>query len=314
MEYIDHLAGQNIWDQESGDQEFGDQESRDQEPGDQEPGDQSIKGSTKPLQAICPITLTGIDAKDLTSAITVITDSCPISETDRATLKAMQFIVPRHKNITIHHVSTYGLADAKHWFIDRRGQEPKSRRHLDQNELNRISFRYRFREVLARIPAREKLQDLFILYCRDLVAETVDVNSENFILLRCHLTPEIMPNFFPLERKEAETTISRAVTSGRGLRWIVRPSKFKGYDFARDNQGNLYRMTEYMALTYHDPGRQKYNHILIEKIFSKGYFLGGGQCHGQVLDYVRGEGAVCFFDILHLILSKGKFDARDCEP
>ncbi len=81
--------------------------------------------------------------------------------------------------------------------------------------------------------------------------------------------------------------------------WLLRPSNYLGYDFIKNNNEYV-RMNEYIALSFVKSGEPfEIEHLLIEKIYSFGYYSVSGSYNSQGSNLRRIKYYVCFFDILN---------------
>lgn len=258
--------------------------------------------STDDLCAICPIAQSEIDARDPASTISIISSTTNLGPDDRVVIAAMGFIVPPEQEIICHHVDSYDLTAAQEWFVTRHGTHPSTRRVLSDDERNRIKFRAEMQSFIKLEVTLEEIQEMFRLYTETLAANTVDPNSDTYIMLRAHLCPEMLPNYCKFTREQSEDYLAKAKANGSKFTWIARPSKFKGYEFAKDSSSRFYPMVEYTAISSFDTETGKFRHDLIEKIYSRGFYRGGGAWNGGTFNLSRTYGTPCFFDILHNIL------------
>ena len=259
---------------------------------DQEAKDNDREGV---LCAVCPITQSNMDATDPASAISIITNTQTLSLNDKVILKTMGFLIPLEKEVVCHHVDTYDLESAYQWFVVNRGVHPLSRRVLTVDERNRIKFRAEMRDQIRIEVSDSEIHKMFSYYTENIH----NMNSETHIMLRCHLVPEKLPNYFDFTREEAQEYLRKSK-----ITWVARPSKFKGYEFAKDANSQFYPMVEYTAITSYDSATREFRHDLIEKFFSRGYYRGGGQWYGDDFDLERAQGAPCFFDVLHNVMKQ----------
>ena len=271
--------------------------------------------------SICPISQSEINAKDISSTISVISNTSVVSEVNIAKLITQGFVIVQSTNpILCHHVDTFDLNDAKKWFIDVRGVHPMTRRVLTDDERDRIEFRFATQEFQRLNVSDYDITILFTKYLSHLMTGEQDTTTDDFTILRCHMSPEKLPNYFYMTREQAEDKINSAIDSQNPFLWIARPSAFKGYEFAMDANGIYYPMVEYTVISVID-NDQKFSHNLIEKIYSKGFYNGFGSYvragSSKTLNLERGDSYPCFFDSLHVILKclviKG-IDVTKCIP
>jgi hypothetical protein len=255
--------------------------------------------------AICPITLEKING-EIHEFVTIISNSVDLSDKDREKLIESGYTLPE-KTGTCHYVVTYNIEAAYIWFVLRKMADPISRRYLDNSELNRIEFRYSMSNYLKQQPSTQDLKNMFDHYIYNFIHRNDQIGNE-LALLRCHMVPSMFPNFMNISRQQAKEILLKAKMKypEQSPSWIIRPSEYKGTEFVRDNDGTLIPMSEYIVISYFSRISNNVEHILIEKIYSKGYFRSSGDYHGHTLEILRGEGFVCLFDIVHSILLKIK--------
>lgn len=277
------------------------------------------------ILALCPITDEEIDSRDRSSTITIITNSILMTDDERKILQDRKFSLPSDKDVNIHHIASFDLDAAYEWFIKIKGLHPISRRSLEKVELERIRFRYHNQHVMRTIPEKKYIVKLFSTYIKNLISKTIDINSNDVMLLRCHLEPTDLPNYFDVSRSQAVSMLksgfktssetSSETSSGASPGWIARPSQFKGYEFARRTKrtgDDFYPTAEYTAITLFDRKKNEAISHLIEKVFSKGYYIVTGEyALGvdrdnntiQSFNNKRKDHFVCFFDVLHALLN-----------
>jgi hypothetical protein len=282
---------------------------------------------TKAL-ALCPITEEDIDSCDKSSTITLITNTTQMTDDERKKLQEKKISLPSNKTINIHHVATFDLNAAYEWFIKRKGSHPISQRSLKNVELERICYRHANQHLMKNIMEKKDVIKLFSTYIQKLNSQSVDLNSDYVALLRCHLEPTNLPNYFDVTRSQAHSMLEFESKTGTDTKfsqskinrydWIARPSQFKGYEFARKPNGtnktsDFYPMTEYTAITLFNSQKNSVISHLIEKVFSQGYYLVTGDYTTDVdrdnniiqsFNNKRRRFFVCFFDSLHAILSR----------
>lgn len=252
--------------------------------------------------AICPIVLNEIDALNKASTISIIRNSRDANEIETNELKKI-YPEPLTGKFQIHIADVFDLEAAYKWFYVMKQNHPASRKDIGDVARNRIATRYEFRRYLNEIYSRDVLINLFKQY---LIAIINGTNSELMyvaVLLCCHLEPEMLPNFFNVDRQQAEEMVSENKEKGYGPTWIVRPSKFKGYSFAKMSNGQFYPMSEFYVVTWIDETTGSFSHDLFEKVFSCGYYTGKGSYVGESLNYDRAMGYPCFMDLLCALLS-----------
>lgn len=261
--------------------------------------------------AICPIAQSEIDARDPASTISVISSTTTLGPDDRALIGAMGFIIPPDKEITCHHADSYALDAANEWFVNKQGTHPLTRRVLTTDERDRIKFRADMQNFIKLEVSEKDIREMFTQYTEELATNTVCVNSDTFVMLRCHLAPEMLPNFFKFTREEAQDYLQKSKTDGKNISWVARPSKFKGYEFAKDGNSRFYPMVEYTVITSFDSVTGNFRNDLMEKVFSRGYYRSSGSWNGDAFNLERSRGAPCFFDLLHNILKQIHKDSCD---
>lgn len=258
--------------------------------------------STEELCAICPIMHTGIDALDISSTVSVIRDTRSANIQEHENIIQLAYPQPTIGEFEIHMVDVFEINAAKFWFCDKNGVHPVSRNDISPVAKSRIKMRFDFQEYFKIIPSVNSIINAFNEYLYLLVQNKVDLTSDIIMMLRCHLKPEDMMNFFYMTREQAYIRILKTQQDRSGPTWIIRPSRFKGYKFALNHDGKFYPMTEYFAITYMNEIKGEFGSELIEKVFSCGYYKGHGVYVNDSLNYVRTKGYPCFFDVLHTIL------------
>ena len=252
---------------------------------------------------ICPISLEAVDSSDKSTTITIVKSIKPITESDRINiLQRNEYNVPQNKG-SIYYINKYNLEEAYKWFINCGNKnEPETRRQLDDDELNRIKFRYEYKIFFnIKVNNFDKLIEKYF-------SKTSGVlELQEYYILRCQLTPQNLNNYLVINRAEAEEELQKKYIENRSKNWILRPSNYIGYDFIIINDEYV-RMTEYIALSFLKTDEInntfQINHLLIEKIYSFGYYSVNGSYNSQGSNFQRTKYYVCFFDILDDYIKK----------
>lgn len=221
---------------------------------------------------------------------------------EHTTLISLGYPKPIEGLFEIHVADVFEIEAAKKWFCDKNKTHPISKKDIGPIAKSRIKFRFDNQEHFQNIPSDNDITIAFNQYLWALVNGKLDFTSKNITMLRCHLEPEKLTNFFYMNREQAQDRVLKTKTYRFGPSWIIRPSKFKGYKFALDHDGKFYPITEYIAITFINEKNGEFVSELIEKVYSCGYY----NCHGTYiknsLDYKQGTGHCCFFDVLHKVL------------
>jgi len=244
---------------------------------------------------VCPISLEQVDSSDKSTTITIFKSIQPITQIDRNNILIVnEYNVPPNTG-QIYHINTYNLDQAYQWFITCGNRnEPETRKTLDYNELDRIKFRYESKYYLnLKLPKIEfdKLIDKYI--------NQTGLNPQELKILRCQLTPQHLNNYLFINRVEAENHLINIYKETGVKNWLLRPSSYLGYDFIKINNEYV-RMTEYIGLSFVKSVEPfVIDHLLIEKIYSFGYYSVNGTHNSQGSNFQRTKYYVCFFDILN---------------
>ena len=249
---------------------------------------------------VCPISLEQVDSSDKSTTITIVKSIQPITQIDRNNILIVnEYNVPPNTG-QIYHINTYNLDQAYQWFITCGNRnEPETRKTLDYNELDRIKFRYESKYYLnLKLPKIEfdKLIDKYI--------NQTGLNPQELKILRCQLTPQHLNNYLFINRVEAENHLINIYKETGVKNWLLRPSSYLGYDFIKINNEYV-RMTEYIGLSFVKSVEPfVIDHLLIEKIYSFGYYSVNGSYNSQGSNFQRTKYYVCFFDILDDYIKK----------
>ena len=256
--------------------------------------------------ALCPITYSEIDSKNLSESITIINSKQQLTSDEEEKLQKENYIFKSGTG-TCSHVVVYDIDSAYEWFITRDKSDPTSRRELSQDEKSRIIFRYNMKKYYSQNPTPDIISKLFSKYVDHLklshIIET-DLNTDEFKILKCHLTPEHLPNYMNVSREDAQSILLNALFNNDPFSWIIRPSKYKGSEFVKREDGTIHPMSEYYVITYYDQNSNQFYNHLIEKIYSCGWYTGTGsyqkstKTNIDVLDHNRIKWYPTFFDIL----------------
>lgn len=225
-------------------------------------------------KASCPITLEPVDLK---SQDTIMVVTSKEKKTDSETLKTIK---EKHfkdinsddvKSVVIYHMLPYNTEALYEWYVKcRKSQDPTTKRVLPQEEIERIKFRYENLNVFKEIPTDDAMRTLGELVVSNL-NENKELDSAVLSVVRCHLRPDHLPNFMNLDRKEAEDFLKRRERKGKV--WLIRPSSYRGVEFAKDQKGEYIPISENYAVSYVKNSEKGLEivHLLIENFHGVGW-------------------------------------------
>jgi len=246
---------------------------------------------------VCPISLEAVDSSDKSTTITITKSIQPMTQIDQNNILMFnEYNVPPNTG-QIYYINTYNLEQAYEWFITCGNRnEPETRRNLDHNELERIKFRYEYKYYLTLNLPKNEFNKLIGKYLNKTLGT---LNAQELKILRCQLAPQQLNNFLSINRVEAENHLKKIYMETGVKNWLLRPSNYLGYDFIKNNNEYV-RMNEYIALSFVKSGEPfEIEHLLIEKIYSFGYYSVSGTYDSQGSNLQRIKYYVCFFDILN---------------
>lgn len=219
--YASHLESVNfISGNQGGDGNAGSDQNNEDNESD---GDENVTGIPQPQLGICPIALSDVDAKNRSATVTVISNTTDITDPkDIDELKQQGFVIPNDKTIKCHRANVYDLTAAHHWFVMSNGTDPLSRRSLTQAEKNRIQFRYDFQGFHEQQIEDSELHAVLFEYLES-VQNDKEFDDEKMTILRCHMTPQRMPNFLDVDRIAANKILEDSFEGQKKLTWLIRP-------------------------------------------------------------------------------------------
>ena len=243
---------------------------------------------------VCPITGENYDPRDFGRSISLIRDARPATVAEIDELKSMGYafgsVTP-----TIHVADLYSLDAIYEWIIVNKKTHPISRKVFTQNEIDRIADRYTNRHIYNVNYDKLTLQSMLVDIIEHIKTKSLDTKSDQYRILKCHLKPQYLQNYVEISREDLVTSF---ITKEEGApSWVVRPSKYKGFDYGKTSDGKLFEMTEYTACSSINMSKVIF-HYLHEKIFSYGYYMCSGIYVDGVLDKQRKSPYTTYFDLL----------------
>jgi len=232
----------------------------------------------------CPILLEPIDETD---CIRIIGNSVRASPQNIIEMRAQGIKCDKPM---INHIKQFSVSGLSGW-IKQNPINPLTRRKFTTGEINRIQFRFDHKDIM---PVKMS-ESLLVKYYCDTFNNNF-INSDDVVaLLRCHLKPEMLPNFFNINREEA----IKLLIENKDIGWILRPSSYNGDEYYYDDDKKIYYpICKNYAITVRDEELNIINHFLLEYTYSSLWF-------NTVMknNKIFRNGHVCFFDVLKDIIS-----------
>ena len=254
----------------------------------------------------CIICFNQFNTNNKGDSISIISGTSDINDTSENIL-VEKFDIIRGTVKNYNYMKIYCINCAYEWFVNKNGKVPETNRELTEIERERIIFRrensHYFLRQLNEKDAKKYVNDLF----NKLLDKNNDINiiknSDEYKFIRCHATPKMFPNYHEINREESEILLKNVGKDA--IKLLIRPSKFKGYDFVREYDDEYYHMTEYTVISFCNKKTNEINHTLIEKYYGKCYYnVDGYYDNLNILHFNRGEKFDTFFDVFVSNISK----------
>ena len=278
----------------------------------------------------CIFSFSEIEVYDKKTSITFINGTKVITEKTHGGEYKDVFTQIKENNLTvmnseteinIHNISIYNLKDAYHWFITLGKREhPSTRNIITEHDIERLKFRYYVKEYYDKEYTHEFLLKQFYDALQEIKLGIY--NPNNYIPMRLFLEPTDYPNFIgnkinsqPSDKEDIyeyilgnEGKYINKTDQKEDLRWGVRISTFKGYDFMIGKDGKVKYMNDYYALSRTEiiDGELFFRKHLFGKIYSRGYFFSSGSYDQDGVLMKTDHYNIChtWFDIFYDMISK----------
>lgn len=262
----------------------------------------------------CPITFEDLKVTDKTSTVTCITASTDLTDREKGIIDVMGFKIGPDTKPHMNHVVMYDLESINDW-IDHNSSDPTTRREYTDLEIERIRLRNELRDYLKIDLSEDELDTLFQKFLNDLwTAIDTDtpftpneLSNHEYQLLRAKLESlEQLPNFLGVDRDIAKEIINEGNNIKWKFNWFVRPSSFRGSEFAKDEHGDIYPLVQcYVIVLNMECNGNRPVSYLNEQVFSYGHFYSHGKYDANnSLNLIREKGFPCLTDYLQYIFTE----------